>query len=64
MVCAVALEILMTANANEYLPVSTIIVNDNAGELLIGCVRIALAQSKQVIVVDNASSDHSINMLA
>ena len=40
------------------------IVNHNAGELLIDCVRAALAQAEQVIVVDNDSSDSSMDMLA
>ncbi len=40
------------------------IVNYNAGALLIDCVRAALAQAEQVIVVDNDSSDSSMDMLA
>lgn len=40
------------------------IVNHNAGTLLIDCVRAALAQAEQVIVVDNASSDSSMDRLA
>ena len=40
------------------------IVNYNAGALLTDCVRAALAQAEQVIVVDNASSDSSMDMLA
>ena len=44
-------------------PVSIIIVNYNAGALLIDCVRVALEQAQQVIVVDNASSDSSMSML-
>lgn len=45
-------------------PVSVIIVNYNAGALLIDCVRIALELAQQVIVVDNASSDCSMVMLS
>jgi hypothetical protein len=45
-------------------PISTIVVNYNAGALLVDCVRAALAQTEQVIVVDNASSDSSMQMLA
>ena len=43
--------------------VSTIIVNYNAGELLVRCVRSALAQAQQVIVIDNASTDGSLQSL-
>jgi hypothetical protein len=39
-------------------------VNHNAGSLLIDCVRAALGQAEQVIVVDNDSSDSSMQMLA
>lgn len=45
-------------------PVSVIIVNYNAGALLSDCVRVVLNQAQQVIVVDNASSDSSMSMLA
>ena len=45
-------------------PVSVIIVNYNAGTLLIDCVCSALAQAEQVIVIDNASTDLSMNLLA
>lgn len=45
-------------------PVSAVIVNYNAGALLIDCVRAALAQAGQVIVVDNDSSDSSMDFLA
>lgn len=44
--------------------VSTVIVNHNAGALLIDCVRSVLAQAEQVIVVDNDSSDQSMELLA
>ncbi len=42
-------------------PVSVIIVNYNAGPLLSQCVRAALEQAHEVIVVDNASTDSSID---
>jgi len=45
-------------------PVSAVIVNHNAGALLIDSVRAALAQAEQVIVVDNASIDASMDLLA
>jgi hypothetical protein len=45
-------------------PVSAVIVNYNAGTLLIDSVRAALAQAEQVIVVDNASIDASMDLLA
>lgn len=41
-------------------PVSVIIVNHNAGSLLTQCITHCLAQVRQVIVIDNASSDSSI----
>ena len=45
-------------------PVSVVIVNYNAGPLLVECVQHALDQSAQVIVVDNASRDGSMDVLA
>lgn len=46
------------------LPISVIIVNHNAGELLLQCVETALKQGHEVIVVDNASTDSSIAKLS
>jgi len=43
--------------------VSTIIVNFNAGSMLSDCVEKSLQQAGEVIVVDNASSDNSMQML-
>ncbi|MBI5006893.1 MAG: glycosyltransferase family 2 protein [Nitrosomonadales bacterium] len=40
--------------------VSIVIVNYNAGEILLACVAKAVLQAEQVIVVDNASRDDSI----
>lgn len=41
-------------------PVTVVIVNYNSGSLLASCVHAALQQARQVIVVDNASSDTSL----
>jgi hypothetical protein len=41
--------------------ISVVVVNYNAGPLLIECVRTALSQTSEILVVDNASSDSSIN---
>lgn len=46
------------------LPVSAVVVNHNAGLLLTQCIHAALAQAQEVIVVDNASTDSSIEKLA
>lgn len=54
----------MTFKASERQSVSVIIVNYNAGALLLDCVSAALNQAEQVIVVDNASSDDSMALLA
>jgi GT2 family glycosyltransferase len=43
------------APASETAPVSIVIVNHNAGRLLAECLEAALAQARQVILVDNAS---------
>jgi len=43
--------------------VSVVVVNHNAGELLLDCVRSACKQALQVIVVDNASTDASLTEL-
>ncbi len=44
--------------------VSVIIVNYNAGELLANCVASALGQSAEIIIVDNASADFSVDAVA
>jgi len=44
-------------------PVSVVIVNHNAGSLIIQCVQAALEQAQEVIVVDNASADSSSDNL-
>jgi len=40
--------------------ISVVIVNYNAGEILLECIASALQQAGQIIVVDNASTDNSI----
>lgn len=45
-------------------PVSVIVVNHNAGSLLLDCVDSAMAQAQEVIVIDNHSTDASMEMLA
>lgn len=44
-------------------PVVIVIVNHNAGPLLVECVCAGLKQARQVVVVDNASSDTSLSEL-
>ena len=46
------------------LPVSIVVVNYNAGPLLAECVRTALPQASEILVIDNASSDSSIDVCA
>ena len=43
--------------------VSLIIVNYNAGDFLAACVASALSQVDDLVVVDNASTDHSLAQL-
>lgn len=43
--------------------VSTVVVNYNAGKILTDCISSCLEQAEEVIVVDNASSDNSIELL-
>jgi len=45
-------------------PVSVVIVNYNAGPILIECVRSVLPQVTEILVVDNASSDTSVEACA
>jgi GT2 family glycosyltransferase len=55
----------MVAEVNtstDQLPVSVIIVNYNAGQILAECVHSALLQASEVLVVDNASSDFSLEL--
>lgn len=48
----------------DQLPVSAVIVNYNAGQFLAECVRSAVPQVREVLVVDNASSDSSLELCA
>jgi len=50
-------------DANEKTPVSLIVVNYNAGTVLADCVKSGSKQVAEVIVVDNASSDDSLEIL-
>ena len=43
--------------------VSAVVVNYNAGSLILDCVRLALRQCDEVVVVDNASADDSLTLL-
>jgi GT2 family glycosyltransferase len=51
----------MDDNSNP-LCVSVVIVNYNAGQTLVDCIESALPQVTEVLVVDNASSDRSIEL--
>ena len=43
--------------------VSIVVVNYNAGDLLLACARSSLDQASELIIVDNASSDQSLDKL-
>ncbi len=54
----------MNSGERAFLPVDVIVVNYNAGELLVDCVRSLFAGgAEQVIVVDNKSADGSLALL-
>ena len=44
-------------------PISVVVVNHNAGHLLLKCVEASLLQAAQVIIVDNCSTDGSMGAL-
>ena len=48
---------------SELQPISIIIVNYNVGPILIKSVQAALMQGQEVLVVDNGSSDGSVQSL-
>jgi GT2 family glycosyltransferase len=51
-------------NATRKLPVSVIVVNYNAGPFLTECVRSAYSSASEIAVVDNASTDVSLELCA
>jgi GT2 family glycosyltransferase/nucleoside-diphosphate-sugar epimerase len=51
------------SNNFELAAVSIVILNYNAGDLLVVSVSAALAQARQVVVIDNASTDPSLALL-
>jgi GT2 family glycosyltransferase len=53
----------MDDNSNP-LCVSVVIVNYNAGQTLVDCIESALPQVTEVLIVDNASSDRSLELCA
>jgi GT2 family glycosyltransferase len=55
---------MQAAPAPTLEPVSIVIVNHNAGRLLAECLEAALAQARQVILVDNASRPASFEPVA
>lgn len=50
----------MTPRRDALPPVSVVVVNYNAGELLGDCLTAALAQAREVVLVDNASEPASL----
>lgn len=53
----------MTMPDRDPEPVSVVVVNYNAGPLLLECIAASLRQAEEVVVVDNASSDGSLAAL-
>lgn len=56
-------ELPMDTETHNLQSVSILIVNHNAGQLLTRCVHAALEQAREVIIVDNASEDLSMEQL-
>jgi GT2 family glycosyltransferase len=56
-------ELPMDMETHNLQSVSILIVNHNAGQLLTQCARAALEQAREVIIVDNASEDLSMERL-
>jgi GT2 family glycosyltransferase len=55
-------EVIEDINPAIKFPASVVIVNYNAGPLLAECVHAALARASQIVVVDNASTDPSLEL--
>ena len=55
---------VLLSNIGDFQPVSVVVVNYNGGALLVECVTVLLAQAAQVIVVDNQSTDRSMEDLS
>ena len=53
----------MTSLHSSDLKVSIVVVNFNAGDLLLRCIKNCILQAFELIVVDNASSDGSIELI-
>lgn len=56
-------EFLTSRKLDSQINVSVVIVNYNAGSLLTDCVKSALGPNIEIIVVDNASYDSSLDLL-
>jgi len=53
----------MSSDLGDCHSLSAVVVNYNAGALIVDCVRLALQQCNEVVVVDNASTDMSLSLL-
>lgn len=63
MVTSVAGDVRQSKNDGTSYSLSVVVVNYNAGPLLVDCIKSVLEQCDEVVVVDNASSDSSILLL-
>jgi len=55
---------LTTSSHSSDLKVSIVVVNFNAGDLLLRCIKNCIPQAFELIVVDNASSDGSLGLIS
>jgi GT2 family glycosyltransferase len=53
----------LSSEFGDYHSLSAVVVNYNAGAIIVDCVRLALQQCNEVVVVDNASTDMSLSLL-